>query len=124
MVIDVVSKKVQLGGTEEALVGVDDNAVSGEAFENSSQIGKVLFGRGAGDEYIVDVCICSRNSTEDLVHEALERLSGVPETERHLHKLKQSEWSCDGGLGYVCRVHWDLVVRTHEIQFGEDSGTL
>ena len=98
--------------------------MSSETFANSSLIGKVLFGRGAGDEYIVDVCVCYRNSTEDLVHEALERLSGVPETEEHLHELEQSEWSCDGGLGYVCRVHWDVVVRMHEIQFGEDCGTL
>jgi len=36
--VDVVSEEFEVGHTKEAFFGVDDNAVGGELFENSSQI--------------------------------------------------------------------------------------
>ena len=58
------------------------------------------------------------------MHESLECLCSIPEAERHSHKLKQAEWGCDRGLGYIVGGDRDLVVRSHEVQFGEDGGTL
>ena len=59
----------------------------------------------AGDEDVVDV---DKNVLETLrhsVHEALERLSGTFEAERHPDELPETEWSDDGSLGNVCLRH-------------------
>ena len=58
----------------------------------------------------------------DLVHKSLECLCSIPEAERHLCKLKQAKWDCDSGLGDIFGGNWNLVVRTHEVQFREDGG--
>lgn len=124
MLVDVMTEKIQFLDTKEALVGVDDNAMGTQSFKNSSQILEVLFWSGTSNENIIDVGVSRRDTTEDLVHESLECLCGVPEAERHLHKLEQAKWCCDSGLGYVFGGNWDLVICTDEVQFREDGGTL
>ena len=49
MSVNVMSEKIQVADTEETFVGVDDNSVGGEAFENRSQVLEVLFGCGTCD---------------------------------------------------------------------------
>lgn len=58
MTVDVVSEEIQVGYTMEAFVGVDDNAMGGELFKNSSQINEVLFWGRTGNEDIVNVGVC------------------------------------------------------------------
>ena len=48
---------------------------------------EVLFRSGTGNE-VVNVCIGKGNTMEDLIHETVKCLSGVPQSERHLYKLK------------------------------------
>ena len=119
-----MAEEVQFGKTEEALVGVDDDAMSGEMIKHDSQVLKVLFASGAGYKDIIDICVGEREATQDLIHETLERLCCISEAERHSHKLKKTKWSCDGGLGYVCGGHRNLVICTYQIHFGKDRGTL
>lgn len=65
MLVDVMTEEIQVCDAEQALVGVDDNSVRGESSEYGSQVIAVLFWGGACDEHVVNVCICSRNTTED-----------------------------------------------------------
>ena len=58
MMINVMSEKVQVTDSEKALVGIDDDAVGGEPFENSSQVLEVLLRCGAGNEDVINVDIC------------------------------------------------------------------
>ena len=50
---------------------------------------------------------------EDLVHEPLEYLCSIPESKRHLHEFKQTEWSCDSCFSDVRREDCDLVACMH-----------
>ena len=53
----------------------------------------------------------------NLVYEPLESLCRVPETKRHLNKLKQSEGSRDSSFGHIGGDHGDLVVGVDKIEF-------
>ena len=37
----------------------------------------------------------------------------------HAHKLKEAEWCSNCSLMDVCRIHRDLVVGTHQVEFGK-----
>lgn len=124
MLVDVVSEEIQFSDAEEALVGVDNDAMCGETVENSSQVPEVLLGSGTGNEDIINVCVGEGDTSEDVVHKSLKRLCCVSQAEGHAHKLEQAEWCCDGRLGNVDRVYRDLIVCTYKVQFRKDGGTL
>ena len=124
MLFNAVTKKVQFMDTKEALVGIDDNAMGNETFKNNSQVLEVLFWSGTGDENIVNLGVGSRDTSENLMYESLESLCCNLEAEGHSHELEEAEWCCDSGLRYVFGGNWNLVVRTDEVQFGENGGIL
>jgi hypothetical protein len=82
--------------TKEAFVGVDYDAMGGETIKNWLSILEMLLGGGTSDEYIINIGVRWGNTTEDLIHKLLESLCSVPETEGHLHKLKQSKGGANG----------------------------
>jgi hypothetical protein len=51
----------------------------------------------------------------------LERLGDVAQTEGHEGKLEQAEWSGDCGLLYVVGMDGNLVVGSHQVDFGKDG---
>ena len=53
--VNVVSKEIKRGYAKEAFVGVDDSTVRSESAKHSSQVIKVLFWGGAGNEYVINV---------------------------------------------------------------------
>ena len=110
MLVNMMAEEVQLCNTEQALVGVDDDPMRGESGENCSQVIKVLFWGGAGNENVVNVGVSHWNSTEDLIYETLKHLSSVAESKWHLDRFKKSKWGGYSSLGNVGRGHWDLVV--------------
>ena len=57
MLVDVMTKEIKFSDTKEAFVGVDNNAMGGELFENSPQILEMLFWSGTGDEDVINVGI-------------------------------------------------------------------
>ena len=65
----MVAEKIQECDADQALVGVDDDSVRGESSEYSSQVFEVLFWGRTYNENIVNVGICSGNTTKDLIHE-------------------------------------------------------
>jgi hypothetical protein len=69
----------------------------------------------AGDEMVVQVCEDEGEVAKQLVHEALEELSSICQTERHKQIFKQPEGGDDGGLLNVLGRHGDLMVPLHEI---------
>ena len=107
MLVNMMAEEVQLCNTEQALVGVDDDPMRGESGENCSQVIKVLFWGGAGNENVVNVGV---SHWKDLIHETLKHLSSVAESKWHLDRFKKSKWGGYSSLGNVGRGHWDLVV--------------
>ena len=124
MRVNVVAEKIQVIDAEQALVGVDDDSMRGESSEYSSQVLEVLIWGRTCNENVVNVCIGSGDTTEDLIHETLECLRGIAKSKWHLDELEKSEWGGYGSLGNVSGGHWDLVVGTDQVQLGENSGTL
>ena len=49
------------------------------------------------------------------VHETLEGLAGILESEGHAQKLPEPERSYDGRLGYVLGPHRDLVIPLAQV---------
>jgi hypothetical protein len=69
----------------------------------------------AGDEMVIQVCEDEREVAKQLVHEALEGLSCICQTERHKQIFKQPKGGDDGGLLDVLGGHGDLMVPFNEI---------
>ena len=90
MGINVVAEKIQVCDAKQALVGVDDDSVRGESSEYGSQVLEVLFWGRTCNENVVNVGICSWDTTEDLIHETLECLSSIAKSEWHLDELEKS----------------------------------
>ena len=57
LLVNVVSKKIQLTATKEAFTGVDEDAMFGQSLKNRLQVLEMLLGSGAGDEYVINVGI-------------------------------------------------------------------
>jgi hypothetical protein len=81
----------------------------------------VLLERPREDEDVVHVGEAEVESSQNVVHEALERLGGVSQAEGHEGELKKAEWSGDGGLLHIVGMDGDLVVRSHQLDLGEDG---
>ena len=113
--VNVVSEEIKRGYAKEAFVGVDDNTVRSESTKHSSQVIKVLFWGGAGNEYVINVDISRWDATEYLIHEALKCLCCISESKWHLDKLKESKWCGDSCFWDVVRGHWYLVIGTDQI---------
>lgn len=94
------------------------------AEEVCSQVIKVLFWGGAGNENVVNVGVGRWNSTEDLIHETLKCLGSIAESKWHFDEFKKSKWDGYSSLGNVGRGHWDLVVGPDQVQLGKDGSTL
>ena len=67
-------------------------------------------------------CVDERQAAKNLVHEALEGLGGIPQTKRHTLELRAQRGGY-GRLGYVYRLHRDLVVCPHKVNLAEDGST-
>jgi hypothetical protein len=72
-------------------------------------------------EDVVQVGEAEVESSQNVVHKPLKRLGGGAQTEGHEGKLEKAEWSGDCCLLHMVRMEWDLVVRTHQVDLGEDG---
>ena len=86
-----MTEKIQFVDAQEALLRIDNYAMAGKVLENCPQVVEVLLWSSTGDEDVIDVSIGRWDTTEDLVHESLERLCGIPVAKRHTQKLEKSE---------------------------------
>jgi hypothetical protein len=81
----------------------------------------VLLERQREDEDIVQAGKAEVASSQNVVHKALKRLGGVEQAEGHEGELEKAEWSGNGRLLYINRMDGDLVVRSHQVDLGEDG---
>ena len=58
--------------------------------------------------------------TKKTAHQALERLGGVLQPERHPEELEEPEGGGDGGLRDVVGSHRDLVIAANQVQGGKN----
>ena len=77
-----------------------------------------------GNEHIIQISVTEGQSAQNLVNEPLESLCRVAETKGHVQKLKEAKRSDNGCLWNVRRLHGNLVVGSHRVQFAEDSSTM
>jgi hypothetical protein len=81
----------------------------------------VFFGGMAEDQNIVQVGKTEIQVFEDVVHETLEGLSGISQTEGHEGEFEQTERSGDSCLLDVIGMSWNLVVGPNPIDFGDGT---
>jgi hypothetical protein len=62
-------------------------------------------------------------SPQNVIHEALERLGGVVQKEGHEWELEEAERSCNNGLLDIIGMDGDLVIGSHQVDFGKDGAT-
>jgi hypothetical protein len=74
-----------------------------------------------GEDEDVQVGEVEVESSQNVVHEALTHLGGVAQAEGHEGEIEKTEWSGDGGLLYIVRMDGGLVVRSHQVNLGEDG---
>ena len=84
----------------------------------------VFEGVCACDENVINVNINGIETTSYFVHKALEGLCCVAETKGHLVEFKQTKRGSNGGLTNVVFSHRYLVVRSNEVNLGEDGFTV
>jgi hypothetical protein len=83
----------------------------------------VLLGGSRENEDVVQVCEAEVESSQHLVHEPLERLSGVAQPEGHEGKLEKAEGSGYGGLRDIAGMHGNLVIDSHQVEFRIEPAT-
>ncbi len=91
-----------------------------QAGEEETEVLLVLVLVAAGHQDVVQVHKGKVQSSADVVHQALEGLSGVAQTKRHAEELKEVERSDDGSLGDILWSHRDLVVAANQVDLGEN----
>ena len=81
----------------------------------TSKVLHVFFKSGTGNQVVIQVSKHKWEVAEEPIHESLESLSSIHESEWHELILKQSERSQDGSLGDVRWIHQDLVVALYQV---------
>jgi hypothetical protein len=81
----------------------------------------LLLERPGKDEDIVQVGEAEVESSQNVVHKALKCLCGVSQAKGHGGELEKAEWSGNGCFLYIIRMDGDLIVRSHQVDLGEDG---
>lgn len=116
---DKVTEKFQFFYAKDAFAGIDDKAVLVQPGKKLAKVLLVLFRGWTGYEDVVNVREAVRKAAEYFIDKTLERLGGVPETKWHAQVLEESKRGGDGGLGDAIRMHGNLVIGFHQVDFGE-----
>ena len=103
---------------------VDQKAVGLEDVEELGEMRKVLGKVGTGHQNIIQVNKEEGKTVEKVVHKALEGLGGVAEAKWHGEEFVEAKRGDDSSLRDIRRMNRDLVIAFHQIQLGEDSGTM
>ncbi|KRZ60432.1 hypothetical protein T02_15237 [Trichinella nativa] len=71
-------------------------------------------------KHVVQIDEAESQPSSHFVHEALECLSSISQTERHPHVFKKAERCRDGRLWNIFIRHRDLLIGADQVNFGED----
>jgi hypothetical protein len=114
-----IAEENDFGCAEDAFRRVNQDPVFLKPGEYSSQVLLVLLAGLGENEDIVQVRKTTVESSQHFVHESLERLGCVAEAKGHVEELEEAEGSCDGGLWNVVGMHRNLIVGSHQVDFGK-----
>jgi hypothetical protein len=114
---NLVTEEGDLGCSKDALSRIDEDPVSLKLFGKCPQMLFVLFACSRNYKDIVQVGDTEVESPQNVTQEALESLGGIAQTEGHEGKLGNS------GLLYVVGMDKDLIVGSHQVDFGRDGAT-
>ena len=106
---DMVAEEVQLCHSQHALGLVDLDAVLGEAGEDLHEVVPVLADCRAGHQDIIYINETAGDSSQDLVHQSLAGLSGIPEPKWEHAAFIHPEWGGESSFGHIRGFDWDLV---------------
>ena len=118
-----MAEEVNGVATKLALGGVDDQAVLLESLEQQVKVFFVCLNILASHQDVVNVDEGEIQIVTDNVHQVLESLGSILQTERHPEKLIQPKRSDDGGFGDILSSHRDLVVASNKVDFREHLHT-
>ena len=121
MAADMMAEELQTTHAKKALGRIDDDAIIAKPLKHFPQMLFVFLFRGTGNEDIVNVHEAKMQSSENLVHETLECLTSVAQTERHAGKFKQAKRGSDGRFRNIVRLDGYLMVRSYQVKLGEDA---
>ena len=76
----------------------------------------VFLSTQAGNEYIINIGVRKRKTTNNLVDKTLKGLRGVVKTTWHLYKFIKSKGCCYGHFMDISWFHRDLVVISYQVQ--------
>jgi hypothetical protein len=88
---DVMAQEVNLLTGQLTLLHVEDQAILLKPLKNQVEMMQMLLCAGATDENIIQVAKSKVQPGQYLVHEALERLTGIGQPEWHPQELPQPE---------------------------------
>jgi hypothetical protein len=95
-----------------------------QTLENLAEMDMVRVHVRAGHEQVIDIDKAEWQPTQHLIHKTLQRLCSIAETKRHAYELEEPERSDHGCLWDVLVGDWDLVIRSDEVDLGENSAAV
>lgn len=95
-----------------------------KALENKFEMFDMCFLVSTLKEEVVKICITKLHATSYVIDKTLKCLSCISQAVRHSKVLGKTEYCGDGCFMDVGRVHWYLMIRLCEIDFGEDGGAM
>ena len=114
-----VAEVRDLRDCHDTFLPVKVEASGSEATEDGVKVIEMLLERSTGNQNIVKVDKYPLQAAKDTIHQPLERLCGVLETERHPEELVKAKRRYDGRLLNVFGGHRDLMIAPHQVQDGK-----
>ena len=84
---DMMPQEFQFLNSKNTFGGIDHNTVVSQALENLAEVLLVLLRGRTGNQYIINVYENKVEPTKHLVHEPLECLASIPQSEGHADEL-------------------------------------
>ena len=120
----MVAEEVDLSDAEDTLLSLDHHATERQSFEDLAEMLRMFCSVAAAHQDIIQVDEDAGVTSEYGIHESLKCLSSVLESKRHAKKFPKAEESDDGCFSVVRFCHWNLVISSGQVNFGEYSFAL
>jgi hypothetical protein len=69
-----------------------------QSLKDQAQVMLVFLWICTSDEQVVNIGVTERETTQNLIDEALERLCCISQSKWHSKKFKQTKWCCNSSL--------------------------
>ena len=120
----MVAEEVDLSDAEDTLLSLDHHATERQSFEDLAEMIRMFCSGAAAHKDVIQVDEDARDTSEYGIHESLKCLSSILESKRHAKKFPKAKGCDDGCFADVLFCHWNLVVSSGQVNFGENSFVL